>query len=428
MPKLPAWYRLDNAAKIVPATAHGSDTRVFRIVCELTEPVDPVTLQHALDKTVREYNHFNVVLRKGFFWYYLDGTSLRPKVEKDHESACSMLYYPGRRNLLYRVCYFERRIILEMFHALADGTGAFTFLQTLVTGYLAEKHSLKEELAPTERSSSQEKTSDAFRHFYSKTAKSSQLGQMTGTRAYQIHEIRDANLRTHCLEGTVSAGAFLDLARRYNTTTGVLSTALIIESILPCMSAREKKYPVVISVPVNLRQYFPSETTRNFFGVINVSYNAAGYDGTLESILPAVRRCFDEQLSRDRILATMNSYSGLENNPAIRFVPLFIKDLAVQGFSAAARRGTTATVSNLGRIRMPEALDPYIDKFSAFMATPNMQICICSYGDKMVFGASSAFSGHSVMLNFFRRLTALGISTELATNDYDLRGSAQEER
>lgn len=32
------------------------------------------------------------------------------------------------------------------------------------------------------------------------------------------------------------------------------------------------------------------------------------------------------------------------------------------------------------------------------------------------------------MLNFFRRLTALGISTELATNDYDLRGSAQEER
>ena len=124
----------------------------------------------------------------------------------------------------------------------------------------------------------------------------------------------------------------------------------------------------------------------------------------------------------------MNSYSGLENNPAIRFVPLFIKDLAVQGFSAAARRGTTATVSNLGRIRMPEALDPYIDKFSAFMATPNMQICICSYGDKMVFGASSAFSGHSVMLNFFRRLTALGISTELATNDYDLRGSAQKER
>ena len=194
------------------------------------------------------------------------------------------------------------------------------------------------------------------------------------------------------------------------------------------MSAREKKYPVVISVPVNLRQYFPSETTRNFFGVINVSYNAAGYDGTLESILPAVRRCFDEQLSRDRILATMNSYSGLENNPAIRFVPLFIKDLAVQGFSAAARRGTTATVSNLGRIRMPEALDPYIDKFSAFMATPNMQICICSYGDKMVFGASSAFSEHSVMLNFFRRLTALGISTELATNDYDLRGSAQKER
>ena len=86
MPKLPAWYKLDNAAKIVPATAHGSDTRVFRIVCELTEPVDPVTLQHALDKTVREYNHFNVVLRKGFFWYYLDAGRNRPSPQSGERS------------------------------------------------------------------------------------------------------------------------------------------------------------------------------------------------------------------------------------------------------------------------------------------------------------------------------------------------------
>ena len=35
------WYQLDNAAKIVPSTTGGADTRVFRITCELKEDVDP---------------------------------------------------------------------------------------------------------------------------------------------------------------------------------------------------------------------------------------------------------------------------------------------------------------------------------------------------------------------------------------------------
>ena len=41
------WYQLDNAAKIVPSTTGGADTRVFRITCELKEDVDPDTLQSA---------------------------------------------------------------------------------------------------------------------------------------------------------------------------------------------------------------------------------------------------------------------------------------------------------------------------------------------------------------------------------------------
>ena len=66
------WYKLDNAATIVPATARGSDTRVFRLTCQLKEKVDGDILQSALDLTLEEFPHFNVVLRKGFFWYYLD--------------------------------------------------------------------------------------------------------------------------------------------------------------------------------------------------------------------------------------------------------------------------------------------------------------------------------------------------------------------
>ena len=70
------WVRLDNAAKIVPSTTGGADTRVFRITCELKEDVDPDTLQSAVAVAARDFPHFGSVLKKGLFWYYLDQSGM----------------------------------------------------------------------------------------------------------------------------------------------------------------------------------------------------------------------------------------------------------------------------------------------------------------------------------------------------------------
>ena len=42
------WIKLDNAAKIFPATVSGPDTKVFRFSCELFEDVDPEILKEAV--------------------------------------------------------------------------------------------------------------------------------------------------------------------------------------------------------------------------------------------------------------------------------------------------------------------------------------------------------------------------------------------
>ena len=90
------WYELDNAAKIVPSTAKGADTRVFRITCELKEDVDGALLQQALDRTVPDFPHFASVLRKGLFWYYLDSSNIRAVVQPENKPPCSAIYFDGR--------------------------------------------------------------------------------------------------------------------------------------------------------------------------------------------------------------------------------------------------------------------------------------------------------------------------------------------
>ena len=67
MEKSRQWSRLDNAAKIFPPTSSKRDTKVFRFVCELKEPVDGPMLQRALNKTVETFAMYGSILRKGIF-------------------------------------------------------------------------------------------------------------------------------------------------------------------------------------------------------------------------------------------------------------------------------------------------------------------------------------------------------------------------
>ena len=66
------WRKLDNAAKLYSAASNKKDTRVFRFYCELKEEVNPKALQEALNQTIETFPTFLMVLRKGFFWHYLE--------------------------------------------------------------------------------------------------------------------------------------------------------------------------------------------------------------------------------------------------------------------------------------------------------------------------------------------------------------------
>jgi len=413
------WYQLDNAAKIIPSTAQGPNTRVFRISCQLKENIDEEILQDALDEVIEEFPYFNCVLRRGFFWYYLDyRKNLAPKVEKESLPPCSRLYFPGRKNILYRILYYEKRISLEMFHVLADGTGAFIFFKKLISTYISKKYNIEIE-KDDENSSVNAKGDDAFKHFYEKNKGLKQLKSLSSKKAYHIKGEKDLDLLPHLVEGCISSSKFLDIAHSYNTSVGVLATAVYIVSVIDEMTVKDFDKNIVVSVPVNLRQFFPSETTRNFYGTITVYYNPKEYDGDLKKVIEMVDKSFKSQLSKENIKNTMNSYAALEHNIAIRVVPLFIKDLTIGFINKAAKSGVTTTMSNLGNIKMPENVSEYIDRFSAFMTAPSQQICVASFGDKLVFGEVSAYATHDIMLHFFRRLVSMGLDVEITSSDYD---------
>jgi hypothetical protein len=140
VPRRRDWVRLDNASNIFLAARSHADPKVFRISAELDHEVEPRLLQGALDATYDRYRLYHAVLRRGVFWYYLQDSDLRPTVTADDQYTCAPIYRVDRRDLLFRVMHHDRRIILEVFHALSDGIGALSFLSDLITAYVRLRH------------------------------------------------------------------------------------------------------------------------------------------------------------------------------------------------------------------------------------------------------------------------------------------------
>ena len=85
---VPSWWTLDNAAKIFPSTGSSHDSKVFRFVCELQETVNPQILQTALDKTIERFPMYRSVMKRGWFWYYLEDSALPAQVRSEKLPPC----------------------------------------------------------------------------------------------------------------------------------------------------------------------------------------------------------------------------------------------------------------------------------------------------------------------------------------------------
>ena len=73
------------------------------------------------DTTYDRYTLYHAVLRRAIFWYYLQDSDLRPEATPDDQYTCARFMIRGGLGCSFAL-YHYRRINLEVFHALSDGT------------------------------------------------------------------------------------------------------------------------------------------------------------------------------------------------------------------------------------------------------------------------------------------------------------------
>lgn len=390
----------------------GTDTQVFRISCELYEPIDPAALQTALEQTIEAFPLYRSVLKRGLFWYYLEGTDTMPRVHEEDRRPCAAIYRRSGKNLLFDVSWFRGRVNLEVYHVLSDGTGALYFLRTLMAKYLSLTHRLPEPAIDYDASAMQ-MSDDSFQKYYSGSRRLRGIGYGSACRL-SGHRYPENGLRV--ITGLTDIRPVLEAAHSCHATLTAYLCACLLEAIGETMPVCLKKRPVVLSVPVNLRSHFPSASARNFFSILLVRYDYGKRDGSFADILQKVSADLKGGLVRENLSRGIDAYSAAEHNAFARAVPLFLKDIALKAAYHYAMRGETAGVSNIGIVAMPPELTPYIRSFDICSGTGNLQVCVCSFQGRLSVSFSSPFLNAEIQRRFFRSLAKLGAEIEITAS------------
>ena len=416
------WYTLDNAAKIYPAVQNAKWSSVFRISATLKAEIDPALLQEALETTIVRFPNFGLRLRAGLFWYYLEENDKRPLVQPDVANPCVRMSNTENGYYMFRVRFYNCRIALEIFHAVCDGTGAMYFLKTLTAEYLKLKEHI---VIPsgngvfdcTEKPSAEE-MEDAFKRFATFKA----LKDRVEIRAYHRKGTVEPPFVLHIIAGIIPVDKLKEKAKELGATITEYLTAAMIYALGECQKrdSGRRIRPIKISVPVNMRQFYPSKTLRNFSMWITPGIEPKYGEYTFEEIVSEVHHFIKMNLKEKYLNAMMCKNLVSEKNPFLRGTPLFLKKIAlIIAYDLYGESRFSGTLSNVGAVTVPKVMEPYIERFDFILGRSknnSTDVAAGSFGGNLYLNFSSSLQEHDYEREFFTLLVKQGIPVKIESN------------
>lgn len=419
----PKWYKLDSAGVMYSALQKDEYSAIYRFSAVMHAAVDPAALQRAIDKTMPRFPGFSVRIGKGFFWYYLEpNTAPGPFLKEDVLYPCQPVRFGEDNGWLVRFYYYEKRISVEVFHALSDGAGAMVFFRTLLAVYLRMRGvavPCGEGILDVNEKPKPHEIEDAYSRYAGKQAARLKIPP----KAYQNTGTPEPFYTLHVTMGFVDVDKLKAVAKR----SGASLTEYLAAVLLLVIQARQKAEkplrpkPVSLVVPVNLRPFFPSKTLRNFILTYNIGIDPLLGDYTFDEILHRVRHQLKLCLDRHEMQAVITRNVRFTRNRLLQLVPIALKNpVMAMNYRLIGARSVSGTYSNPGAFTVPDEMRPHIHHMEVVIgqATVARSHCAClSYGNTMAITFAGTQKENDTARDFFRHLVREGLHVKVQSND-----------
>lgn len=413
------WEKLDNTAKVFPVIATDALTNTYRISVVLNEEIQPDLLQKAVDLVLPKMPGFNLRLRTGFFWYYLEENGKpAPKVVEEETYPCRRIYQNKNNSYLFRVSYYKRRINLEVFHVLTDGMGGIGFLREITYQYLRLVHpEITQKLGDGLSEETSLDREDSYVSNYKKASKSVYATK----KAFLIKGDKLPYGGFGVVHGFMPVSQLKKVSKeKYGISINeYLISAFVYATYLTYGRHISEKKPIRVAVPVNMRPYFDSITTKNFFVMVSAEFAPTKDEYTFEEITKIIHESLKSQITKEHLESIFSYNVSNEQLFIARSVPLFLKNVGIKAVYNKSALANTTTITNIGNIKVKEEYKPYIKMFHSFLSFSKGQELKCtitSYDDILAYTFTSAFEDTSVQRRCFRQIAKDGVEVKIETN------------
>lgn len=417
------WFKLDNAAKIYPASHNRYWSNLFRMSATLYEDVDIKILEQAVENTIPRFPSIAARLSEGLFWYYLRPVDVPPPILAEYSYPLAYMTKKEMKTCAFRVIVYRKRIAVEFFHALTDGTGGLIFLKSLVAEYLELKHNIdipcEDGILSRKERPKHYETEDSF-------LKNSAPIKETrkDTNAWRIDGNPEEDTYLNITNFQMSSEHIRKLAAEKNVSVNTFLTAVMMKAILTLqfdLVKNPKKYkPVKVLVPINLRKIFDSKTLRNFALYTIPEIDPRLGDYTLDEIINIVHHKVGTYATKKNMAKMIETNVADERNPLLRIVPLFIKNFVMKMvFNTVGEKKSCLSFSNIGEIKMPENMKEHIERIDFILGPQARAPYNCSvYSYRGIINVTFSRDIKEARLEayFFRQMQGLGVEVTVQTN------------
>ena len=401
------WYKVDNVSFFYASTKDKKRQTVFRFICELKDDIDKDYLQIALKETINEYPNFHVVLKKGFFWYYLEESTLDITVKKESDPICHRIVYDDN-DLLYQVTYYKNRINLEMSHILSDGRGAIEFFKLLVTNYV--KYNYKKNIKISSNSSEMDRTEDSYDKYFKKSS-----GEKRHNKKIYHYKAPVLKDKTRFYEVHCDLKKVLDLSHKYDCSLTSYLISVLIYSIVKEFKVADYDKLIKLEIPVDLRGFYNSNSLRNFFGIINIDFRPSKGNLEFDEIAKVVNEEMKDRINIQKIESRTNRMVSFQKLIAARMLPLFFKEYGMRAIEKFTSKMRTANLSNVGVVKFDNTVEKYVNSVVALTSTQDFQFTIVSNKNDLCIGISSVYKYNNIIRNYVRYLREQGVDIKINT-------------
>ena len=418
------WVRLDNAAKIYPAARRKNWSNIYRQSVTLYEDVDTVILKSALDVTVKRFPSIAARLRKGVFWYYLQEVESAPEICEEYSYPLVYMSAKEMTRCALRVIVYRNRIAVEFFHSLTDGNGALVFLKNLLAEYLEQKHGIAIPFENGILDRREEPKNEELEDCFPKNAGTVTISRKD-TNAWRMSGVpqEDGFLYLTCFKIPVREA--LEVAHSYDSTLTVFMSAAMMMALLnlqkektPCVKQQKR---IKLLIPINLRNLFPSNTLRNFamYTIPEIDPRLGEY--TFQEICRVIQHKMGAEFTAKHMSRVIATNVNDEKNPFVRLIPLPIKNAVMKAiFDSVGEKKACLTLSNLGKIQLPDVMMPYVERFDFILGVQAEAPYNCgmlSFGDTIYINFIRNIQDAELERHFYAVLQQFGIPVTVESNN-----------